>query len=330
MATADMLMRGLAPRLAAANLAPPSAVLLRGVRQRAADEAWEQHRREAAAAATAITRREEGARERLAAVAEAALHDLRARAALLARGAGGALALAVRLDQEFMDPDAREHMDDPAFDEGKRRGAVASLDRMNEGAGIYELFADVLDPWLPQGGALLDLAAGHGGFAVWLARRARAQGRPLRITATDLHDSYLALGRERARAEGLEVELRPQDALDLSNLTPGAFDVVLCTQAVHHFPAGLISVMVEEATRIAGRAVVLVDGCRSALFAGVLVTLGLVGFRDPTFTHDSFASFRRFFVPEELGLLARLGAGARPVEAKFRAPNHCVVTIPTR
>lgn len=330
MALVDTLLRSLAPRLSAMNIAPPAARLLRPARSQAASEAVESHRRAAADAVSAIARGEATGRQQLAAVAEEALAAMRSRSWELAAQAGPVAALMARMDRAFLDPAAQEKMDDPDFDEALRRRAVASLDRFNEGVGSYALFARVLDEQLPDDGDVLDLAAGHAGFALWLARRARATGRALRVTATDLRDSYLDLGRERARAEGLPLHLRVQDALDLSNVERGTFDVVLCTQAVHHFPAGLVAVLAEEASRVAGRAVVLVDGCRTALLAVVVAGVVGAGFRDATFAHDSFASFRRFFVPEELELLVRLGAGDRPVHADFHAPGHCVVVVRTQ
>ena len=41
--------------------------------------------------------------------------------------------------------------------------------------------------------------------------------------------------------------------LDLSNLEPGAWDIIVCTQAIHHFPPSMTARMFREAARSAGR-----------------------------------------------------------------------------
>ena len=46
---------------------------------------------------------------------------------------------------------------------------------------------------------------------------------------------------------------------------------------------------------------------------------------DRDFAHDAWVSYRRFYTPEELGLIARLGPEADGVEAKWMRPAHCLV-----
>ena len=130
------------------------------------------------------------------------------------------------------------------------------------------------------------------------------------FTASDIHREYLDLGATRARQAGLASRFELQDALDLSNLKAGDYDVITCTQSLHHFGPGQIAVMFSEASRIATRGVVFIDGARSALTAAAVVGLGLLMFRHRPFAHDALVSFRRFFVPEELALIARLCPGA--------------------
>ena len=154
----------------------------------------------------------------------------------------------------------------------------------------------------------------------------------MRVVATDLKQEYLDLGTERALREGLAVEFSTQDALDLSNLATGAdglsdFDIILCTQSQHHFPPGLLSVMFHAAARASRRAVVFIDGCRSSSMVLPVIGLALGRYRNWVMAHDSLVSFRKFFVPEELGLLCRLGPWGASVHYRWMQPGHCFVVL---
>jgi ubiquinone/menaquinone biosynthesis C-methylase UbiE len=272
------------------------------------------------------------ARRELAAVAADALCDMRARVRAQARQAGAVTALAALVDRRWADTDEGEYLDDPALDPRVRTSIMANLDATNEALDSYERFLEALAPLLRADGRptrVLDLAAGHGGFALAAARLARRRGLALRFTASDLVREYLDLGAEVAAREGLEVEFAVQDALDLSGLAPGAYDIVVCTQSLHHFPPGLVAVMFAEAARVAGRGVVFVDGCRSVLSGIGLAIFGSLRFRNPAFVHDAWVSARRFFVPEELELLARVGPWGDGVESSWVEPGHCLLRLRT-
>ncbi len=274
------------------------------------------------------------AKNALAELAEGALDELRRRVVLEARGLRRPLA---RLDRRWSASRTVELIDRPDFDADKRVRLMAHLDEMNETLGAYAAFADALSPLFVRGRAtrVLDLAAGHAGFTLSLARLAKERGLELELTATDLVDEYLELGRRHARERGLDVRFALQDALDTSNLARGAYDVIVSTQSLHHFPAGHIAVLAHEAIRIATRGVVLIDGARSMLNAALIPLLGVVRYHDLPFAHDSWVSLRKFFAPEELGLLARIGAlaaGEDPsrVEARFLPPGHIVCVLEAR
>jgi SAM-dependent methyltransferase len=200
---------------------------------------------------------------------------------------------------------------------------------MNGVIDSYAGFVDALEPLLLRDRAtrVLDLAAGHGGFCLAAARIARARGDAIEFTASDIKPEYLELGAEEARAEGLPIDFVYQDALDLSNLEPGRYDIIACTQSLHHFSPGMVAVMFEAAARAAGRGVVFVDACRSTLVGLALGSYGLVRCRQPAFAHDSWVSSRRFFLPEELGMLARLGPWGDGVESTWLPPGHCLLRL---
>ena len=294
-----------------------------------ADEVIAEHRVAATELAQRIVDGDGAARGELADLADRGFSELREISRARAREMGGATELAARFDSFFEGGDAVEHIDDPDFPEKHRVAVMASLDHMNEVLECYDCFLDSLGPFLRSDGptTVLDLAAGHGGFCLAVARMARERGIDIRFTASDIKREYLDMGDAQARAEGLPIEFVLQDALDLSNLEAGAYDIVTCTQSLHHFSPGMIAVMFEAATHAAGRGIMFLDGCRSAVAGVALAGYGLLRRLHLPSAHDSWVSSRRFFMPEELGFLARLGPWGDGVEATWVPPGHCMVRL---
>ncbi len=321
----DRVIALAARRFTDARIATPSVGLLREARRSAAEVVRARHREEGLRLAAAMDAGERAAAEALGALAERALHVMRAE--LLARASNLPVRLVAGAHARFGDTDATEHLDDPAFDRDARVRLLGHLDSLNTLLGSYRAFFRALTPLLASGRPtrLLDLAAGHGGFALEATRMARAHGLSLEITATDLRAEYLELGEEVARRERLPVRFAVQDALDLSNVEPGAYDVVLCTQSIHHFSPAMVARMFREAARVAGHGVALIDGSRSMTHGVLVPALGWLRYGDLAFAHDAWVSFRRFYSAEELGLVCGLGPEGDTLEAKWMRPSHCLI-----
>lgn len=239
------------------------------------------------------------------------------------------------LDRVYASPSATEHIDDPDMPEDVRRLIMSSLHHTNRLLGFYDRVLGVFMPYLDltpgRTTRVLDLAAGHGGFVIELARLAREKQLSLDLTASDLQEDYLRLGESEARSQGLDVRFVVQDALDLSNLEhprgpEDEYDIITCTQSLHHFSPGQVAVMFEAAARVARRAVIFLDLCRSALAAAGATAYFVTRFGSRASAHDALISLRRAFVPEEMTLLARLGPWGEQAEASFMPPSHCVLT----
>jgi 2-polyprenyl-3-methyl-5-hydroxy-6-metoxy-1,4-benzoquinol methylase len=324
-----MLLGGAAREIAALGRLPPIVRMLGEARRRAALNVWARHQAVAADLASGLERGELAARRALEHLVERALSEMRRQVDAEAGRAGLRSGWAAVLDAWWRDTEAGEYLDDPRLDRSVRVQILSDLDEMNELMGSYASFFSRLEPFLAgdQPTRLLDLAAGHGGFALFAADLARKAGHGVAITASDVKSEYLELGRERALKNGVAVNFALQDALDLSNLEPGAFDVITCTQSLHHFRPGQIALMFAEARRIATRGVMFIDGARSARNAAAFVGIGLLLFRNPAFAHDALVSFRRFYVPEELQLIARLCPGGEGALADWILPGHCVLEL---
>jgi 2-polyprenyl-3-methyl-5-hydroxy-6-metoxy-1,4-benzoquinol methylase len=302
--------RSLLARIATRAPATPAHTLLSAVRTRAREHALQAHAHEG------LNGRE------LSVTAERALTDMRAE---VDRADGTPLGVLTRFDKWWRTTDAREWMDDVDIDASKRTRIADALDQLNQAVGTYDAIHGVLSPLLADGISVVELCAGHGGFSRALARQARDEGLALRITATDLHEDYLDLGRKRAQREQLSVAFRQQNALDLSALASDPPDVIVCAQALHHFEPGSIARMFAEATRLARRGVVFFDGCRSALLVPVIAVLGAVLTRNVGVVHDGAVSCRRFLAKEELDLLCSLAAPRGHLETMWLPPAHVAV-----
>ncbi len=271
------------------------------------------------------------ARDQLMTLGDEALDYMRSRVSAHAARTNPLVNMLARADQWWGAPSEGEHIDDPDLDEGVRQRAMQHLDELNHMVRSYRVFFDAMRRHFhsDRPTRIIDLASGHAGFAIALAQMAAEQGVDLDITATDLKREYLDLGAARAQQLGLDMRFEVQDALDLSNLEPGSFDIVCCTQSIHHFPPGMVAVMFASAARLAKSAVYFIDGCRTFVKAGPLYGICRAHFRDPILAHDAWVSCRRFFVPEELALLGGLGPWGDGLDARWSAPSHCVLSLDT-
>ena len=98
-------------------------------------------------------------------------------------------------------------------------------DRRYAGSGDTDLtppdWLQEFDALLPRQGCALDIAAGTGRLALWLA------GRGLEVLAVDISVAGLEMARRAAVAQGLQIETTVLD-LEAEPLPPGPFDVITC------------------------------------------------------------------------------------------------------
>ena len=95
---------------------------------------------------------------------------------------------------------------------------------------------------------VLDVGTGTGRAALWLAKSGA------RVTAVDASEAMLAVARQRAAAEGVDVRFQVGDAHAL-DFPDRSFDVVVCLRLLMHTPAWRQSVA--ELCRVAERLVVV-------------------------------------------------------------------------
>lgn len=263
--------------------------------------------------------------------ADAWIEQLRARRVAEAERRGPVASLHAHVDR-ILRTDAPEHLDERDYPAEEKLKIVHALHRMNRVTRAYWRFTRVLRPWIEEvsqregrPARLLELASGSGEFTFALAQAARAAGLPVEVTGSDYVPEYVAQGREKARARGLDVRFEVVDAFDMSACPAGAWDLVFIAQSAHHFTAGQLAMMVAQSRRIATTAFIAVDGRRSLQLL-VAVPLGAAVTLESGLVHDAYVTARKFFTESELAEVARIAAPDARVDVTYRRPGYSVLT----
>ncbi len=104
------------------------------------------------------------------------------------------------------------------------------LEHPTQGALEFAINKAWIQKFLPEPGTrVLDIGGGPGRYSIWLA----AQG--YRVTLADLSPDLLAIAREKASEERVELEeIIEANAVDLSRFADRSFDAVLCLGPMYH------------------------------------------------------------------------------------------------
>lgn len=138
--------------------------------------------------------------------------------------------------------------------------AAGDRDRWNEkwsaagvGTGHGSKLVDLLEPWLPTTGRLLDVAGGGSADSLAFARRG------LDVTVADVSDVGLATARDRATEAGLSIETACVD-LERDPLPPGPWNVITVANYLQRdlfaaitaalAPGGLLGVVIATETNL--------------------------------------------------------------------------------
>ncbi|NOY93150.1 MAG: class I SAM-dependent methyltransferase [Deltaproteobacteria bacterium] len=123
--------------------------------------------------------------------------------------------------------------DDDARETWDARYAAGRFDPTGPPGWLEELGEE-----LPSEGVALDLAAGAGRVSIWLARRG------LSVEAVDISPVGLALAREAASDEGVNIKTRVAD-LSSEQLPEGPYRLIAC---FHYRQPGLLHRLVDTLT----------------------------------------------------------------------------------
>lgn len=205
-------------------------------------------------------------------------------------------------------PDTPELMDvtQAGGDTAALEKDLDDLESLNARFGGHEIIRQFLPAWLrPDGGAcrVLDLATASGDIPRMIADFARANGTVVEIDAVDFNPATLAIARKRSAAYP-EIKYIEADILRLAP-GPASYDIVICSQALHHFSEEDAVRVLKLCRETARRAVLVADLLRGWRGRFAIWLLTATVYRAAMMKHDSRLSLRRAFTGAELRELAR-------------------------
>lgn len=153
--------------------------------------------------------------------------------------------------------------------------------------------------------SLLDVGTGLGDIPACV--RARAAEHGVTVCTVGLDTSAVLT----AAAHDATLPMLRADARRLP-IADRAFDVVICSQVLHHFRRDDGLALLRELDRVARRRVVVSDIRRSWLaVAGIWLASWPLRFH-PVSRHDGVVSVLRGFIPDELAALVTAAVGVMP------------------
>lgn len=177
---------------------------------------------------------------------------------------------------------------------------------------------------------ILDLGTGCADIPIAVSRWAERRGLHVHIVASDAADDVLELARD-AIGDRRDISVIRYDARSVP-LPDDAFDIVLCSMTLHHFPPDEAVQILREMNRLARYGFILNDLRRSRLGYAAAWIAARVTTRNRLTRNDAPLSVRRAYTPNELdGLLRRAGiehavistrSWFRMAALKRGAPDH--------
>jgi SAM-dependent methyltransferase len=209
-----------------------------------------------------------------------------------------------------------EYLDDPAVGARVAKQSMGDVARSNAlFGGAHAVLAELDDLLRPTDGArpvsLLDVGTGLGDIPARVRTRAAERGVAVCTVGLDTSEA-LALAAHDAMLPVLRADARRLPIADR------AFDVVLCSQVLHHFRREDAIALLRELDRVARRRVIVSDIRRSWLAAaGIWLASWPLRFH-PVSRHDGVVSVLRGFTPGELADLVSEAVGVAPRVRRHR------------
>lgn len=209
------------------------------------------------------------------------------------------------------DTDIRELLDADTFDTEALEANLRDIRFINGVLGWRAYTTRAIRSIVQRAGlrsfTLLDVASGSADMPLAIAQWAASAGIDARIVATDISPQIVAIARKQS-AGVPSITIEEADALALP-YNPSAFDIALCTLAIHHFDPDQAVKLLANMARVANRVLVF-DVQRAQLaYWGSWALTRILPMNYMT-RHDAPASVRRAYTAPELHEMA-LQAGLR-------------------
>ena len=159
-----------------------------------------------------------------------------------------------------------ERMDDPELDRDEHARALRGLQRINAWTGNAALVWKHISNTAREIGArplrVLDIATGSADVPIALLGMSASHGVKVEIDACDFSAQAIAIAAEKCAAANAAVRLFRHDIV--RDEIADRYDVVMCSQFLHHLTNEQVAVVLRKMKSAAARRVVVVDLERSA------------------------------------------------------------------
>ncbi|MEK6258033.1 MAG: methyltransferase domain-containing protein [Planctomycetota bacterium] len=154
-----------------------------------------------------------------------------------------------------------EVMDDPALDRQRHFAALRGLARLNglsaSASIVWKPIAQLARQLKVNRLRVLDVATGAGDLPLRLWRKARRANLQLDLHGVDISPQALDFARQRAEAEGAEIEFSQLDVLN--GELPRGYDVVISSLFFHHLDNRRVAALLRGMADAANHLVLVSD-----------------------------------------------------------------------
>jgi 2-polyprenyl-3-methyl-5-hydroxy-6-metoxy-1,4-benzoquinol methylase len=205
------------------------------------------------------------------------------------------------------DPAVLEMMDRPQPVLAELERDLVRIRQLNRWFGSYRLVLGFIRRWIRPDEKLrvVDLATGSGDIPRLIVDYARQISAKVEIDALDWQPATLEIAR---KLSGNYPEISYHEANILEGNSIAAYDIALCTLALHHFSNEDAVRLLRRCREVSKRLVLVSDLRRSfSLIAGVYLLTTLI-FREPMTRYDArLSAIRAFSFSEMRDLATRAG-----------------------
>ena len=205
--------------------------------------------------------------------------------------------------KRHFDPATPELMDRPQARSPELERDLSNLRQLNKWFGGHEIMRNSLQRWIQPHDELrvLDLATGSGDMPRLVADFGRRNGCRLKIDAVDRQAATLEIAQTLSTGYP-EINYFEGNALEWGD--DGAYDIVLCSLALHHFSEEEAIRLLRRCKNLSRRYVLVADLRRGFLASAGVYLLTAIVFREPMTKYDGRASAARAFSFSELRAMA--------------------------
>jgi 2-polyprenyl-3-methyl-5-hydroxy-6-metoxy-1,4-benzoquinol methylase len=227
-----------------------------------------------------------------------------------------------RMKRSF-DPAVLEMMDRPQPVSAELERDLKRIRQLNRWFGSYRLLLNFIRRWITPGARtrVVDLATGSGDIPRLIVDYARQIGAQVEIDALDRQPATLEIARKLSTDYG---EISYCEANILEWNPAEAYDIVLCTLALHHFSDEDAVRLLQRCRELSRRFILVSDLRRGFLLKDGVHLLTAVIFREPMTRYDARLSAARAFSFSEMQTLAMRAGWENFGHKRFRFARQAI------